>query len=427
MSHVARLVNEHFGKKAGVLCIGGSPVTSIVGRYGTPAFIYDRGVLSKRLAQLREVFPREIAIYYSVKANPHPGILAHFVRHGCGLEIASSGEYLRAIEAGCNPGAIVFAGPGKSEAEIELVLAKGIGEIHIESLVELERVTTICRRLGVRVSVALRVNPTGEAQGGAMRMGGKPSQFGVDEEMVDDVVERILGYAELNFKGLHLFAGTQILDHTVLLTQYRKAIDLARRIATAIQRPLETIDFGGGLGLPYFAHDRELDLAALRGGLNDMMKDVRADSWLSGARLMIEPGRFLVGEAGIYVMKVSDIKLSRGKKFIIVDGGMHHHLAASGNLGQTIKRNYPIALLNRMDDTTYEKVEVVGPLCTPLDTLGRELELPEVRIGDLIGIFQSGAYGLTASPTHFLSHSLPSEIIVEHGTIISESRPSDGG
>ena len=427
MSHVARLVMEHFDQKSGVLCIGGVPVTSIVGQHGTPIFIYDLAVLSKRLAQLRDVFPREFAIYYSVKANPHPAILAHCVRHGCGLEIASKGEYLRARQAGCNPGAIVFAGPGKSEAELALVLAKGIGEIHIESLVELERVTTICRRLGVRVSVALRINPKGEAQGGAMRMGGKPSQFGVDEEMVDDVVERILQCPEVYFKGLHLFTGTQILDHTVLLTQYRKALDIARHIAAAIHRSPEIIDFGGGLGVPYFAYDRELDLAALREGLNDMMSEVRADSRLSGARMMIEPGRFLVGEAGIYVMKVSDIKLSRGKKFIIVDGGMHHHLAASGNLGQTIKRNYPIALLNRMDDIMCEKVEVVGPLCTPLDTLGRELELPEVRIGDLIGVFQSGAYGLTASPTHFLSHPLPSEIIVEDGTVISEPRPLEVG
>jgi diaminopimelate decarboxylase len=427
MNHVARLVREHFACSAEVLKIGDLPVTAIASRYGTPSFVYDRGVMTKRVSQLRAVFRDEIAIYYSAKANPHRSVVAHFVRLGCGVEIASKGEYLRALEARCDPRKIVFAGPGKSEAEIELVLAKGIGELHIESLTELDRISSISRRLGLRASVAVRINPTAEAQGGAMRMGGKPSQFGVDEEGAEAVVARVLECGDVDFTGIHLFTGTQILDPAILLTQYRKAVGIARGLAAHFRRPMKTIDFGGGLGVPYFPHEQELDVAALSKGLDELVREVRADPWLSGARLIVEPGRFLVGEAGIYVMAVSDIKISRGKKFVIVDGGMHHHLAASGNLGQTIKRNYPVALLNRLTEPPCEKVDVVGPLCTPLDTLARDIDLPETRIGDLVGIFQSGAYGLTASPTQFLSHPPPNEIVVEQGRIIDDPALPVGG
>ena len=426
MTHAESLISLHFSQDQGVLGIGRLPVTSVVSQYGTPAFVYDCGILGQRFDLLRDIFPYEFSIYYSVKANPHRTILAYCLQRGCGLEIASGGEYLRALEAGCQPRAIVFAGPGKSEAELELVLAKGIGEIHIESLLELERVTAICRRLDVRASLAVRINPTGEAQGGAMRMGGKPSPFGIDEEIVVDVVDRIMGCPEVDFKGIHLFTGTQILDHAVLLIQYRKAVDIARRVANHIHRPLQTVDFGGGLGVPYFLHERELDCCFVREGLAELIKEIRKDPLFSGTRFMIEPGRFLVGEAGVYVVRITDIKVSRGKKFLIVDGGMHHHLAASGNLGQTIKRNYPIALINRLGEPSSEKVDIVGPLCTPLDTLGREVELPEARVGDLVGIFQSGAYGLTASPTQFLSHALPCEVFVDDGKILSDPASSVG-
>jgi diaminopimelate decarboxylase len=427
MNHVARLLREHFAESTEVLKIGGLTVTSIVSQHGTPSFVYDRAVMTRRVLQLRAVSRGEMDVYYSVKANPHRSVVAHFVKLGCGVEIASQGEYLRALEAGCDPRKILFAGPGKSEADIEFVLAKGIGELHVESLTELDRISRVSKRLGVRAAVALRINPTAEAQGGAMRMGGKPSQFGVDEEDAEAVVARILQCADVDFTGIHLFMGTQILNPGILLMQYRKAVGIARALAICFRRLVKTIDFGGGLGVPYFPHEQELDVEELTEGLDDLVREVRADPWLSGARLIVEPGRFLVGEAGVYVMTVSDIKVSRGKKFVIVDGGMHHHLAASGNLGQTIKRNYPIALLNRLTDAPCERVDVVGPLCTPLDTLGRDIDLPETRIGDLVGIFQSGAYGLTASPTRFLSHSLPCEIIVENGCIIGDQALSADG
>jgi diaminopimelate decarboxylase len=244
-------------------------------------------------------------------------------------------------------------------------------------------------------------------------MGGRPAPFGVDEEDLDEVLDLILSLPTLDFRGIHLFAGTQILDPQILATQYRKGIAIARKVAERLQTPLRTLDFGGGLGIPYFPHEKELDMSALRNEMDALITDVRLDPLLAGTRLLVEPGRYLVGDAGIYIVRVNDVKVSRGKKFVIVDGGMNHHLAASGNLGQTIKRNYPVAILNKLGGKGEEIVDVVGPLCTPLDVLARGVSLPGTDIGDLIGVFQSGAYGRSASPLHFLGHPTPPEVWVD--------------
>ncbi len=296
-----------------------------------------------------------------------------------------------------------------------MVLGQGIGEIHAESLLEIERISAISRGLGVRAPVAVRVNPSGEAQGGAMRMGGKPAPFGIDEEELDRVLDRVLFDMVIEFRGVHLFTGTQILDHTVLLSQYRKGLEIAHRIATRMRQPLPTVDFGGGLGIPYFSTEQELDIDALGQGLAALMGEIQEDTLFAGTRFVVEPGRYLVGEAGIYVTRINDIKVSRGKKFLILDGGMNHHLAASGNLGQTIKRNYPLALLTKLNAAAEETVDVVGPLCTPLDVLARAMTLSKAEVGDLVGVFQSGAYARSASPLGFLSHPTPPEVWVDAG------------
>jgi diaminopimelate decarboxylase len=234
----------------------------------------------------------------------------------------------------------------------------------------------------------------------------------VDEEILDEVLDYVLAMPYLELCGIHLFAGTQILDATILLEQYRHGMELARRVSTRLGGPLCTLDFGGGLGVPYFPHEQELDLEALRIGLKLLCAEADADPQFAGTKYLVEPGRFLTAEAGVYVARISDIKVSRGKKFLIVDGGMNHHLAASGNLGQTIKRNYPIAILNKLAAPPEELVDIVGPLCTPLDTLARGITLPRAEIGDLVGIFQSGAYGRSASPLGFLSHPPPPELFL---------------
>lgn len=413
----AALVARHYGSSKRELHVGGASIASIAARYGTPLFVYDRSVIDRKLALLKETLPPRWSVYYSVKANPNRDVVQYFVARGQGLEIASGGEFRLATAAGCPPEKILFAGPGKSEAELEQVLKGGIGEIHAESPLEIERLSAISRRLGVTAHVALRVNPTAEAQGGAMLMGGKPAPFGVDEEKLDETVSLILDQPTLKFSGVHLFTGTQILDYSALVRQYRKALDIARRLAHRLGRPIATVDFGGGLGVRYFDNEKELDTKKLREALAQLMEEIDDDPLFAGTRFIVEPGRYLVAEAGVYVARVNDVKTSRGKKFVIVDGGMNHHLAASGNLGQVIKRNFPLAVLNKLDEPASEVVDVVGPLCTPLDVLGREVALPPVSVGDLIGIFNSGAYARSASPLGFLSHPAPPEVWID------DSRP----
>ncbi len=413
---VADLVQRNFASAGGELFVGDVSISQITAEFGTPLYVYDQRVLSKQLEALQAILPSSFQLYYSVKANPNQALLKLFVERGCGLEIASSGELTQALAAGCPAKQILFAGPGKTPQELLLAVNEAIGEIHLESLTEARRLATIARELNRTVRVAVRINPAAGIQGGGMRMGAKPSPFGIDEDQLDHVLDELKREPNLDVTGIHLYVGTQILDAEVLLSQYREGLAIARKVATRLGRALHSIDLGGGLGIPYFSHEKRLDLAALGAGLAQIAHEAANDPALCEVKFVIEPGRFLVGECGLYVARVLDVKQSRGKTFAIVDGGMHQHLAASGNLGQTIKRNFPIALLNKLDCDPSNPIDVVGPLCTPLDTLARNLSLPQVSIGDLVGIFQSGAYARTASPLGFLSHPAPAEVLVAGGT-----------
>ena len=414
--HAAALVARYFSADGDELRIGGVGVRELAERFETPLFAYDRGALSLQLERLRRALPSEFAVCYSVKANPNPAIIRHFLDAGCGVEIASVGEYALARRAGALPERILFAGPGKTDVELEHVVASGIGEIHVESRQEIERLAAIAGRLGRSARVAIRVNPSDEALGGALRMGGKAAPFGVDEEELGATVDLVRARGALELRGIHLFAGTQITDHAVLVRQYRKGLEIARRVADQTGRPLATVDFGGGLGIPYVSADRELDTIKLAEELSALMAETVGDARFEATRFVVEPGRYLVGPSGVYVTRVVDVKVSRGKTFAVVDGGMNHHLAASGNLGQVLKRNFPLAALTKLGMPAAETLDVVGPLCTPLDVLARAVALPRLEVGDLIGVFQSGAYARAASPLGFLSHRAPAEVLVGDGT-----------
>ena len=422
---VKQLISETFPDSDDQLRIGGVGVHRLANEFGTPLFAYDAFVLQRKWDILRSTYPEIFQIYYSVKANPNPNILKFFLGQGAGMEIASAGELLQAEEAGCPPARMLFAGPGKTPGQLELALAAGVGEIHAESLLELERIASLAVRLGKSAPIALRVNPDAEGQGGAMRMGGKPAPFGIDEEILDSALDNVLARPSIELRGIHLFAGTQILDSEVLARQYGKGIMLARRVAERVGKPLHNVDFGGGLGVPYFSNDQPLDMIGLRDSLRQLEEAVASDPLFAGTRLVIEPGRFLVAEAGIYLTRVVDLKISRGKTFAILDGGLNHHLAASGNLGQTIKRNFPVALATKLKELDENVVDIVGPLCTPLDVLARSILLPRVNVGDLVAIFQSGAYARSASPLGFLSHPTPPEVLVHDGDAVLIRRRGD--
>ncbi len=394
------------------LMIGGLSVRDVVAGTGTPCFLYDAAAMRRAYRDLETALGGFADIYYSVKANPLPAIVSLFRQEGAGAEIASVGEYRAAIKAGVATENIIFAGPGKGMAELREVIESGIGEIHIESAEEIARIEAI----GRPVKASIRINPVPDAQAGAMRMGGKATAFGFDEEELENVLPLFKDARYIDLVGVHIYGGTQILDADMLVSQWRHGISVAARMAEMLGKPLETIDLGGGLGIPYFAGETPLDLAKVAASIPDLKALLNEHPLIAEAHIIIEPGRFLAGSGGLYVAEVNSVKTSRGTTFVVVDGGMHHHLAASGNLGQIVKRNYPIVAPAMMQAEHEETATIVGPLCTPLDTLARNAALPKLKAGDLIAILQSGAYGASASPVGFLSHPAAKEVLVEDGT-----------
>ena len=388
------------------LQVGGVPLTELASSIGrTPFYAYDRSLISARVSELRQHLPEDVHLHYAIKANPMLDLVRHLAGLVDGLDVASGGELKIAIASGMRPAAISFAGPGKADAELTAAVAAGI-IVNVESEGELER---IARLGGARSRVAVRINPDFELKSSGMKMGGGPKQFGVDAECVPAMLKRI-GQLGLDFQGFHIFSGAQNLRAESIAEAQRKTIELAIRLSQEAPAPIRVLNIGGGFGIPYFPGEQRLDIAAVGRNLCKLMPEI--EQRLPQAQVIIELGRYLVGEAGIYVCRVVDRKISRGHVFLVTDGGLHHHLAASGNFGQVIRKNYPVVVGNKVGSPEREKVSVVGPLCTPLDLLAENMEMAKAEVGDLIVVFQSGAYGLTASPTAFLSHPAPAEILV---------------
>jgi diaminopimelate decarboxylase len=390
--------------------VGGIPLDRLAERVGgTPFFAYDRRLLTERVAHLRATLPAGIDLSYAVKANPMPAVVQHLSGLVDSFDVASAIEMRTALDTTMPADRVSFAGPGKTSAELSQAIAAGI-TIEMESATELARVAEIGNRLGVRPRAALRVNPSFQIKGSGMRMGGGPQQFGVDAEQAPGLLKE-LSTLDIEFLGFHVFGGSQNLRADIICEAQRQTVELVLQLAELCAEPVRYLNIGGGFGIPYFDNDQPLDLAAVGDNLNGLMRDIVRPR-LPGARVVIELGRFIVGECGVYVTRVVDRKTSRGKTFLVVDGGLHHQLAASGNFGQVIRRNYPLAIGSRVDAAPTEAVTVVGCLCTPLDLLGADVALPTGEIGDLIVIFHAGAYGLTASPVGFLSHPAPVEVLV---------------
>jgi diaminopimelate decarboxylase len=399
-----------FGEVDGVLSVGGIGVDRLARRVGsTPFFAYDRALITQRVALLRSLLPERLSLGYAVKANPMPAVVHLLASLVDSLDVASAYEMRVALDTGTDASRISFAGPGKTTAELEQAVASGV-IIEIESEGEARRVVAAGEELGVRPRVAVRVNPDFAVRGSGMRMGGGPQQFGVDAEQVPELL-RDLDAAGVDLLGFHVFAGSQNLSADLLVQAQTRTVELVLALAADAPQPVRYVNLGGGFGVPYFPNDQPLDVAAVAANLTRLVEDELAPA-LPDADLVIELGRYLVAEAGVYVTRVVDRKVSRGSTYLVVDGGMHHQLAASGNLGQVIRRNYPLAVGGRISAEPEETATVVGCLCTPLDLLGDRVELPRADVGDLVVVFQAGAYGLTASPTAFLGHPAPVEILV---------------
>ncbi|WBL66093.1 pyridoxal-dependent decarboxylase, exosortase A system-associated [Thauera sp. WB-2] len=400
---------DQFAVRDGELLVGGIPLRRLAARVGsTPFYAYDRTLLSARVAQLRSALPKGIELHYAMKANPMPALVGHMAPLVDGIDVASAGELKIALDAGTDPRCISFAGPGKRDAELRQAVAAGI-LINVESFRELAVLAEASQALGVPARVAVRVNPDFELKSSGMKMGGGPKPFGVDAEQVPALL-RAIGRAELAFEGFHLFAGSQNLKAEAIVEAQQKSFALALRMAEHAPGPVRTLNLGGGLGIPYFPGEQRLDLAPIGTALGNIVAE--AATALPGAAIVLELGRYLVGEAGIYVCRITDIKVSRGHTYLVTDGGLHHHLSASGNFGQVLRKNYPVTIGTRMGEPAAEAVSVVGPLCTPLDLIAERMALPQAAEGDLVVVFQSGAYGASASPQAFLGHPGVAEVLV---------------
>jgi diaminopimelate decarboxylase len=399
-----------FGSIDGQLAVGGMPLDRLTARVGsTPYFAYDRRLLTDRIQLLRATLPPALHLSYAVKANPMPAVVQHLAGLVDALDVASTLEMQTALDTKMPAGRVTFAGPGKTSAEIVQAVAAGV-TIEMESATEAQRVIQAGDLLGIRPRVAVRVNPDFQVKGSGMRMGGGPQQFGVDAEQVPEFLAG-LAAADLEVLGFHVFAGSQNLNAEILCEAQRKTAELVLTLADKAPGPVRYVNLGGGFGIPYFDKDTPLDLTAIGTNLAELI-DNRILPYLPDANVAVELGRYIVGECGVYVTRIVDRKVSRGRTYLVVDGGMHHQLAASGNFGQVIRRNYPIAVGNRLAEPAESAATVVGCLCTPLDLLGDDVRLPDAQIGDSIVLFQAGAYGLTASPMAFLGHPPPTEVLV---------------
>jgi diaminopimelate decarboxylase len=400
---------DQFMSAGGELLVNGIPVSRLAAMAGsTPFYAYDRSVVERRLGELRGLLPPGVQLHYAMKANPMPALACFMASRVDGMDVASAGELRIALDAGVAPSRISFAGPGKSEDALRQALAAGV-LLNAESGREIDTLARLSDETGWPARVAVRVNPDFELRAAGMRMGGGAKPFGVDAEQVPALLRRISALG-LGFEGFHVYAGSQNLNADSLIDMQRRSLSLLLRLASDAPCAPRLLNLGGGFGIPYFPGERRLDVAPVCAALGGLVDEARRG--LPGVELALELGRYLVGEAGVYVCRIIERKPSRGHVFLVADGGMHHHLAASGNFGQVIRRNYPVAIANRMDVPPGEAVSVVGPLCTPLDLLADKVGLPAAGAGDFVVIFQSGAYGHSASPLGFLGHPEPVQMLV---------------
>jgi diaminopimelate decarboxylase len=387
----------------------------IAQKIGTPLYVYDLEHIRQRAVALRDAFRGHFRISYAVKANPNPTLLQRMRSIADHLDVSSGGELQRAIEAGWHPSQIGFTGPGKRDTELRLAVEHKIDHVIVESINEARRVNEIAERAGVIQPMLIRVSPTRPPIGFGARMAGKPTQFGIDEEVIDEAIDAIQPLSNARLDGFHVYSGTQCLDADAIVEHFNMTFSLFSDFCLRHDITPRALVIGSGFGIPYHEQDVALDLNKLGSRICGRVEQFKKDSRFHDTVLLLELGRFLVGESGCFLTRVISTKLSRGVPISICDGGMNQHLAAAGHLGSVIHRNYPIfkVATDIPATTTWQSQLIYGPLCTSIDLLGNQVKLPPLKPGDLIGIACSGAYGLTSSPIHFISHSPAAEILIE--------------
>lgn len=387
---------------------------TVAREFGTPAYVYFVDQIRERVDHVRRAFGNRFEVSYAIKCNPNPGLLARMASIVDILDVSSGGEVERAIAAGWSGERLSFTGPAKTREELTTALDARVGLVIVESVDEAQLLDELARQRGVKAAILVRIGTQQMPRGFGMNMSGKPSQFGIDAEDLQPALGTILALPSLDLHGFHIYSGSQCLKADSIVENYAIFIDLYRQVCSANALRPRTLIFGSGLGIPYYETESPLDLDEVATKTNPLLDDLKCDPAFAGTKLVIESGRYLVGQAGRYVTRVVRTKRSRGVDIALCDGGMNHHLGAAGHLGSMIQRNYRMYALAaaREADTPVPQM-IVGPLCATIDVLGRKVELPPLAKGDLMVLESSGAYGVTSSPIHFLSHPPPKEILVE--------------
>ena len=405
--------------------LDGAFAAQLAQAHGTPYYLYDMDAALAHLARLRAHLPEFVDVLYCMKANANRKVLEAFKPHVAGIDISSAGELDLAVAAGYSPSVMSFAGPGKTHTELERAISAGLHLLSLESVAELHRAAEVCAKLGKRQDVTLRVNPLHTPKEFAMKMGGGASQFGVAEEEAGAAVAAVRAEPRVRLAGIHVFAGTQCLEEAAILENLRGTLEIARRLADEHELAPEVVNLGGGFGIPYFTGQHEMDVEALSRGVGAALTEFRgAQPRFAKTRFILELGRFMIGMFGAYVARVTEIKETRGKRYVILDGGMNHCFPATGNFGQLVKKNYPVRNLTRggtaeLESDAGEPQEVCGPLCTPMDSMARAVKIARAEVGDLIAFLHSGAYSYAASPLLFLSHDTPLELVKAGGEVVA--------
>ncbi|TYS32530.1 hypothetical protein FZC65_08250 [Bacillus pumilus] len=418
----------HFHQKGGGnLPENDSLLLDTANRYGTPMYVYDGDALKEHYGHITSWLHQTAEVFFSFKSNGNFAIASLLRSFGAGIEVASAGELLMAVKAGYSPQQIIFSGPGKGKEEIDIAIQHEIYCIIAESKEELIYIAESAKHQDKQASVGIRVNPESIESRAKIKMGGVPSPFGIDESKLKEVFDLFQMYDHsLLFKGIHMYLGTQVLDETSLLSSFEYTLNTAVRIKNEYGLICQMVDLGGGFGIPYFQHEKPLHAERLFQNVAELIRSYETE--LEGARFIIEMGRFLLAECGVYLTAIQYVKESKGQPFLIADGGMHHHQAMTFR-GRLLRNNYPMRLIKHSQKTApVVKQSIVGPLCTPEDLIGRQVELPQGEVGDLLCIEKSGAYGLCYSPTLFLGHPSPLELLLFEGNeyiVRDRGKPED--
>lgn len=380
---------------------------NIVKRYSTPLYYYDGNTIVHQYRRLRQTYPVSVDIYYAFKPNNSLAICQLLRKEGAGADISSLGEYILAKRAGFTPNRMLFTGPGKRIEELDVVIREGIGIIVVESLQEIERIDAIAHKYNKRQKVLLRINVNYCASETGIQLGGGCQKFGVDERSAAFVIKKILKKENITFLGIHAISGSLILKYSVLLKAYSYAIVLADKLIKQ-DIPVRFVDFGGGLGIPYNRKQKSLNLVKLGEGVKKLLHGKSYHG-------IVEIGRYLVGESGVYISKVIDTKVSGGKRFAIIDGGTHHILR---QFLQWANAFVDVIPQNENQKYRRERISLGGPLCTPSDFLIRDAMIPAIHVDDILVFQNCGAYAFSTGTALFSGHPTPLEIMEYEGPMM---------